>query len=117
MPHITEEIYHLYFAKAEDKKSIHISAWPQLDSSLASRKAEKAGDMAIDVIAAIRKFKSANSMPMPHPLRAVTIASNAVRPVLRDIQKTMKIESAKIGKLKEKTTETEKFKIELEIMQ
>jgi valyl-tRNA synthetase len=116
MPHITEEIYHLYFAKAEDKKSIHISAWPQLDSSLASRKAEKAGDMAIDVIAAIRKFKSANSMPMPQPLKAVTIASNAVRPVLRDIQKTMKIESAKIGKLKEKTTETEKFKIALEIM-
>jgi valyl-tRNA synthetase len=115
-PHVTEEIYQHYFRRTEGRKSIHVSEWPKFDASLTDRKAEKAGDVAIDIIAAIRKYKSTNSMPMNQPLRYVTIGSNAVRPVLRDVQKTMKIGSVKIGRPKEKTIETEKLKIALEIL-
>jgi valyl-tRNA synthetase len=115
-PHITEEIYQHYFRRTEGHKSIHVSQWPEFDASLVSKKAEKAGDMAADVIAAIRKYKSANSLPMNAPLSYVTIDTNAVRPVLKDIEKTMKIGSARIAKPKAATIETEKFKLALEIL-
>ncbi len=114
MPHITEELYHLYFAGIEKCKSVHISAWPQFDASLVNKKAEKTGDVAVDVIAAIRKFKATNAMSIAEPLRYVTLDANAVRPLLREIQKTMKIESIKVGKAK--GLATEKFKLALEIV-
>ena len=114
MPHITEEIYQQYFRKHERHKSIHISEWPAYDSSLAGRKSEKVGDCAVDVIACIRKFKSENSMSLAEPLRHVTIDSNDVKPVLKDIQKTMKIKDIRIGKAK--AFETEAFGIKLDIM-
>ncbi|NIO20201.1 MAG: valine--tRNA ligase [Candidatus Aenigmarchaeota archaeon] len=113
-PHITEEVYQLYFRKSERDKSIHISKWPEFDNSLIDHKAEKVGDMAVDIIASVRKFKSENSISLAEPLRSVTIDSSQVKPVLREIQKTMKVENIKIGKAKGR--ETENFKIKLEIM-
>ncbi|MBD3163978.1 valine--tRNA ligase [Candidatus Woesearchaeota archaeon] len=56
MPHITEDIYQLYFAKKENRKSIHISDWPQLD--FVDDSAEKIGDFAIAVIEHSRRAKS-----------------------------------------------------------
>jgi len=115
MPHITEEIYHLYFDKIEGCKSIHISPWPNYDTSLKDKKAERIGDIAIDVIAAIRKFKSENSLSVAHPLNYVVIGSPKVKSLLREIEKTLKINHIKIGKPKRKDIESEKFKIALEI--
>lgn len=114
VPHITEEIYQHYFRKNERSKSIHVSDWPKFDSSLVDRKAEKTGDIAIDVIASLRRFKSENSLSLAEPIRHVTIDSVQVKPVLKDIQKTMSIENVKIGKAK--GLESEEFKIRLEIM-
>lgn len=113
-PHITEEIYQHYFRKNEKDKSIHASDWPEFDSSLTDKKAEKTGDMAVDVIAAIRKFKSETSLSLAEPLRSVVVGSPQLKPVLRDIQKTMRIENIKIGKAK--GIETDDFKIKLEII-
>ncbi len=115
MPHVTEEIYQHYFSEIENCKSIHVSKWPAFDPSLVDRKAEKAGDIAVDVIAAIRKFKSANAMAMNQALSYAAVGSSALRPVLKDIQKTMKIGSMRLAKPKAKTIETEKFKLALEI--
>ncbi|UCC91324.1 MAG: valine--tRNA ligase, partial [Candidatus Aenigmatarchaeota archaeon] len=112
-PHITEEIYQHYFRRNERSKSIHVSDWPKFDSSLTDRKSEKIGDIAVDVISSIRKFKSANSLSLAEPLRCATIDSNKLKPVLKDIQKTMRIENIRIGKAKGKESET--FKIGLEI--
>ncbi|MFH1237227.1 MAG: valine--tRNA ligase [Candidatus Aenigmatarchaeota archaeon] len=115
-PHITEEIYQHHFRRTEGAKSIHVSEWPKYDSSLVNKKAEEAGDIATDVIAAVRKFKSSNSMPMNAPLRYMTVDSVAVKPLLRDIEKTMKIESVRVGSVKAATIETEKFRLALEIL-
>lgn len=113
VPHITEEIYQTYFRKIEGRKSIHICDWPEFDSSLVDRKSERVGDIAVDIIASIRKFKSEKSLSLAEPLRYVTIDSVQAKPVLREIQKTMRIETIKIGKAEER--ETERFKIKLEI--
>jgi valyl-tRNA synthetase len=59
-PHITEEIYHAYFADKENCKSIHISKWPELDEAMIDTEAEEIGDKAVDVISAVRKYKTLN---------------------------------------------------------
>jgi valyl-tRNA synthetase len=113
LPHVTEELYQHYFVNIEKQKSIHVSQWPEFDSSMDDRKAEKTGDAAIDVIASIRKFKSSHSMSIAEPLRYVTINSAEIKPLLREVQKTMKIGSVRIGKAG--AVLTEKFQIGLEI--
>ena len=58
MPHIIEEIYQLYHAKKEKKRSIHLSNWPQYNKSLYNKDAEKIGDLMINLIREVRQFKS-----------------------------------------------------------
>ncbi len=112
-PHITEEIYQSYFRKKEGYKSIHISPWPEYDTSVVDRKAERAGDIAVDIIARVRKFKSENHMSLAQPIRRLVIASEEVRPVLQAIKDTLKADEIKIGKAK--GFETELFKIQIYI--
>jgi len=71
MPHVTEDVYQEHFRKFEDKKSIHISAWPEpvLDDKIS----EAAGDILKDVIAAIRNWKSDNKMPLNAELNLVEL--------------------------------------------
>jgi valyl-tRNA synthetase len=68
MPHITEEIYHSYHNKKENKKSIHLSDWPQYKKELLDKKAEKIGDELISLIAEVRQFKSKNNKSLKEPI-------------------------------------------------
>ena len=68
MPHITEEIYQIYFAKKENKKSIHISNWPEYKKDLINKKAEKIGDELINLISEVRQFKSKNNRSLKEPV-------------------------------------------------
>ncbi|MBT4647723.1 class I tRNA ligase family protein, partial [archaeon] len=62
MPYITEEIYSLYFKEKEGAKSIHTSFWPKYNEVYVDEEAENAGNIATDIISAIRKFKSENQV-------------------------------------------------------
>ncbi len=73
MPHITEEVYSIYFAKKENKKSIHISEWPKADELLINEEIEKAGDAAVEIISAVRKFKSEKQISLKVELSKLTI--------------------------------------------
>ncbi len=96
MPHITEELYQNYFREFEKSKSVHSSCWPEPGKLY--EKEEKAGDMAVAIIAAIRKFKTDNNMSMNEPLKKVVIDNKGVSTLLNDIKSTMKIENIAIGK-------------------
>ncbi len=61
MPHVTEEIYHYYFVKKENFKSIHISSWPKYDKKLYNEKAEEVCDLMINIIKEVRAFKTKNN--------------------------------------------------------
>jgi valyl-tRNA synthetase len=61
MPHITEELYNAYFIKHEGTKSIHISEWPKADEKNIDEEAEKIGDAAVEIVSAVRKYKSENN--------------------------------------------------------
>lgn len=64
MPHITEEIYQLYFAEKEGGKSIHQSSWPEYNQKLLDEKAELVGDMGVDIINTVRKYKSEQQLSL-----------------------------------------------------
>lgn len=60
MPHITEEIYNIRYAKDEKCKSIHISKWPEYDKRLVNKEIEEMGELFIKIVQEVRKFKTMN---------------------------------------------------------
>ena len=119
MPYITEEIYHLYFAKKENLKSIHISRWPDYNEKLVDNNAEKAGDHAVDIIAAVRKYKSEKALSLKEPIKQLTIqCSKSVREllelILSDLKSTTKSLDIEFGKAKIEVSEHIKINIKLE---
>jgi valyl-tRNA synthetase len=112
-PYITEEIYHLYFAKKEGFDSIHISPWPL--AGVEDKEAEKLGDIAADVIAAIRKYKSEKGLSLAEPLGRVVVNSKDAEQVFDVIKATMKAGEIVHGKADQ--LKTEGFGIGLNIEQ
>ncbi len=77
MPFITEEIYQLFFKDKEKEESIHVSSWPVFDSKLVFEKEEKAGDLAVKVLAEVRKYKSLNKLSLKAELSEVKISCSS----------------------------------------
>src|SRR3989344_1147851 len=69
MPHITEELYQLYFRKSEKSKSVHISKWPSF--SMIDEDAEKIGDFFISILQDVRKAKAEKNLSMKKPVRKI----------------------------------------------
>lgn len=99
-PFITEEIYQSFYAKKEKKKSILISDWPSFNKKFTDKKAEKAGDKAIELIAAVRQFKAKNqkSLKVPVKLTLKEKEFQEVKPVLEDLIAVTKAEKIEKGK-------------------
>ena len=76
MPHITEEIYQLYFAAKEGKKSIHLSSWPEFNSKLVDEHAELSGELGVDIIKTVRKWKAEQHLSMKEELKRIILLSN-----------------------------------------
>ncbi|MBD3258997.1 valine--tRNA ligase [Candidatus Woesearchaeota archaeon] len=73
VPHLTEEIFQLYFKEKEKAKSIHVSSWPEGFRKETDENAEKAGDIAVDIISTIRKFKSDKDITLKAPVTQLVI--------------------------------------------
>jgi len=58
IPYLTEEIYQNYFRKKEKEKSIHQSQLPKINPRLMASYVKKEFDNVIDIIDAVRKYKS-----------------------------------------------------------
>jgi valyl-tRNA synthetase len=119
MPHITEEIYQLYFAEKEGSKSIHISEWPVYDESLIDKEAEFAGDVGIDIINTVRKYKSDNQLSLKEELSELVLINkednleSKIKLIESDLKAVLKIKSIKFEG--ETQLETETFKIKVGI--
>jgi valyl-tRNA synthetase len=87
MPHVTEEIYQLFFRKFEKDKSIHITTWPNL-IKLQGRNIEKIGDMAVEIISKVRQFKAHNhkSLKTEVNLKIEKDKLKMLKPLLADFQ-------------------------------
>lgn len=73
LPHITDEIYSLYFAEKENCKSIHISSWPKANEDLINDEIEKTGDVFVSILGAVRRYKSEKSLSLKAELEKIVI--------------------------------------------
>ncbi|MBI4440482.1 valine--tRNA ligase [Candidatus Woesearchaeota archaeon] len=71
MPHITEEIYQIYFAEKEGRKSIHISRWPDL--SMNDEKAEKIAEVVLYAVESARRVKSESNLSLKSPVKRMLL--------------------------------------------
>ncbi|MFP4568312.1 MAG: class I tRNA ligase family protein, partial [Candidatus Woesearchaeota archaeon] len=85
MPFITEEIYQLYFRDEKNSKSIHLSSWPEFDESLIDESSEASGDIAVKVLAEIRRHKSLNKLSLKAELDVVKITCSSKDKGLLDL--------------------------------
>ena len=116
IPHITEELYQDIFRKHEKEESIHKSAWPKPRKEIADRDAERMGDLAREVIVALRQYKSLNKMPLNTPLKEVVIeckpkARKDIEKVTDTIKGTSKIGNISFGKADMISTENVKMNV------
>ncbi|MFW6283335.1 MAG: valine--tRNA ligase, partial [Minisyncoccales bacterium] len=99
IPFITEEIYQKYFKKNLKKKSIHLTLLPEKDKTYIDRKLEKDFDLVINIISAVRKYKSKNKYPMNKEIEKLIIESETnLEKYFKVIQNTMSIKEIKKGK-------------------
>ncbi|MDY6788377.1 MAG: valine--tRNA ligase [Candidatus Nanohaloarchaea archaeon] len=85
MPHITEEIYHRLYKDFEGSKSIHVSTWPEVED-YAFDGASELGDMAVEIVSGLRKYKSNRGMSLNQDLEEVVVYTE------RDAEELEKIE-------------------------
>jgi valyl-tRNA synthetase len=122
MPHITESVYLSYFAEKERCDSIHISQWPKADNALVDEKAELAGDMMIDIINVVRKFKAQASLSIKADLESITInceQSDHEKLILagaEDLKAVIKTKAIKFGKHEPDMIKCENFPISIKII-
>ncbi len=72
-PYITEYVYQSYFKDKIKIESIHLTKWPNVDESMIDEGAELSGDVALDVISTVRKFKSDNKLSLKASLKKLVI--------------------------------------------
>jgi valyl-tRNA synthetase len=76
MPHITEEIFQLYFGQCEPTTSIHLAKWPEVSPHLICDSAEAFGDALVGIATEVRRYKSTNQLPLGTPLSRLQIWSS-----------------------------------------
>ncbi len=100
MPYITEEIYHMYYAEKEKKKSIHLSSWPEYIPARSQRDKEEMGDKLVEIISEVRKAKSAKSLSLKEQVKVLTLpfAEKDVAPFIADLKAVTQAETIQFGK-------------------
>ena len=100
-PFFTEEVYQ-YFG---NEGSIHNALWPKIDDDLDNEESINDGDLAIELISEIRRFKSASKIPLNVPVANANVylddKTMDLKEVLEcfaeDISGTLKIEDLEIA--------------------
>jgi len=82
-PHISEEIYQNIPGSKIASRSIHLSAWPQVDSNLINEKAEDDGDAILAIVSEVRRIKSAQRISLKASMKSVQIYAdrNYIEPI------------------------------------
>ncbi len=75
MPHVTEEIYQLGFREREGQVSLHVAPWPE-PAGAADGAAARAFDLAVDVVTAVRRYKSERNLSMGAEIAALWVGAD-----------------------------------------
>ncbi len=111
-PHFTEEI-HYYLEGYESEEigsededgnstgkftSIHLETWPEVNQGMVDESAESIGQIGVEVISELRRFKASRKMPLNTPIKSATVYSNSkdvynqLTVLLEDVKGTMRID-------------------------
>lgn len=100
VPHITEELYQNLFRERIGAKSVHLLEWPKYNEGRIDEKAEKLGELAREIVGAMRRYKNSHGLALNAKLRHVAIYATdsyeALKTIEKDIAGTMNIEKLEI---------------------
>ncbi|MDO5836521.1 MAG: class I tRNA ligase family protein, partial [Methanobacterium sp.] len=122
-PHFTEEIHYYLEGYGSDEgvlnqdngekldkiinenvfRSIHQERWPEVVEDLVDPEADKTGQLGVEVIGELRRFKASRKMPLNTPLKGTTIYSSSPKKYKQlltlqdDIKGTMRIEELMVS--------------------
>ena len=71
LPHVTDEIYRTLFAGSG---SIHRAAWLEADATLEDEASEAAGEAMLEIVAAVRRYKSERNLSVGAALARLHLA-------------------------------------------
>ena len=120
MPHITEEIYQHHFAEKEKEKSIHLSSWPVGKEENIDEQAELIGDLGIDIISSVRKWKSEQQLSLKEEISSLVLVSSEkdffdmIKRIERDLRAVLNVK--KILFSGATSLETERFAVQVGIL-
>ncbi len=99
-PHITEELYQEMFKKHLRAKSVHLLGWPEFKGERIDEGAEKLGELARELVGAIRCYKNSHGLALNAKLKHVAIYATdsyeTLKTIEKDIAGTMNIERLEI---------------------
>jgi valyl-tRNA synthetase len=73
LPHVTDQIFQKLFAEAEQQVSIHLGGWPGEAMFEVNEEWEAFGDVMVQVVTAVRRYKSENHLPLSTELSRLYI--------------------------------------------
>jgi valyl-tRNA synthetase len=117
LPHCTEEIYQLHFAGKEQQQSIHLSSWPEFNKKLIDEKAELAGEIGVDIINTVRKYKSEQHWSMKQEIKGLVVVSSEpgfleiIHSLQEDLKAVLNVQALRLTGVT--TMETEKFAVKV----
>jgi valyl-tRNA synthetase len=74
LPHVTDEIFRAVFAECEATASIHQGGWPQSAAFEIDEDAERFGELMVQVVTAVRRYKSERHLALSTDLVKLQIA-------------------------------------------
>ena len=102
VPHLTEEIYQTMYAEVKGYKSLQSSPWPKFNEASVDERAEKRGDMVVELISEVRREKAEKRMSLNTPVKKLTVyatdqsGAEAINDGKRDICGALKVEQLEI---------------------
>lgn len=102
IPHITEELYQLYYRDAEGTISIHVSDWPEAKPHLVNDRILLVGQIITEILTMVRKHKSLGNLSIAAPLKKIVIETDEhhrslIESSLLDIRLTLRTDEISFG--------------------
>jgi valyl-tRNA synthetase len=101
-PHLTEEIYQTMYADSKSAQSLQQLPWPKANDARVDERAEKRGDIAVELIGEVRREKAEKRMPLNALVKTLTVyagdesAAEAINAAESDIVGALKVDKLKI---------------------
>lgn len=74
LPHVTEKIFQMLPGKKETE-SIHLSRFPEFSKKQEDKKAEEAGNLLVEIVSAVRRFKHSKNLSLGKEISRIYIWS------------------------------------------